>query len=383
MKSITFNREELYKELWSKPMTQIAEEHNINIYQLTKACDELNIPRPRSGYWSKLRNGIKVKQKPLTDFEKDSYTLVIRSVNETDLGNLLPKNYQPLEVKDQLRNAHSLINDTYNFLKHKGKERFATDEYGRLGTHRSGYANVKASLKSLNRAMRILDAIFKEAERQGFKVGTLTKYDRNATFIQVDQDKVYISIMEEGKQNRTRINDKSSRWPEYEYDRCTTGKLKLQLATNVYSYSSKSLSDTKTKTLEERIDEVFPLLLQIAEEERIDRLESEERARKAEIARKIREQQEREYQAEMEKRSQLEEQATLFTNSAYIYQYIQEVESQVNSNDFTDEQTQKFEEWKKWALQHADRLNPVKQKLDSFLSEAENASSQNPSVHDS
>jgi hypothetical protein len=155
------------------------------------------------------------------------------------------------------------------------------------------------------------------------------------------------------------------------------------LATNVYSYSSKSLSDTKTKTLEERIDEVFPILIQIAENEKRRRLEREEENRKAEIARKIREQQEREHQAEMEKRTQLEEQAALFTNSAYIYQYIQEVESQVNSNNFTDEQTQKFNEWKKWALEHADRLNPVKQKLDSFLNEADNNCSQNHSVHDS
>lgn len=102
----------------------------------------------------------------------------------------------------------------------------------------------------------------------------------------------------------------------------------------------------------------------------------------AEVARKIREQQEREYQAEMKNRAKLEEQVTLFTNSSYIYQFIQGVESQVNSSDFTDEQTQKFKEWKKWALEHADRLNPVKQKVESFLSEAD-VCSQNSSVHDS
>ncbi|MCC5915516.1 MAG: hypothetical protein JJU46_14170 [Balneolaceae bacterium] len=53
MKSITFNRNELYKVLWEKPMTQIAKEYAINVYQLTKACDVLEILRPGSGHWSK------------------------------------------------------------------------------------------------------------------------------------------------------------------------------------------------------------------------------------------------------------------------------------------------------------------------------------------
>ena len=47
MKNITFNRTELYKELWEKPMTQIAKDYKINVYQLTKVCDDLKIPSPR------------------------------------------------------------------------------------------------------------------------------------------------------------------------------------------------------------------------------------------------------------------------------------------------------------------------------------------------
>ena len=91
MKNITFNRTELYYELWEKPMTQIAKDYNINVYQLTKVCDKLEIPRPQSGYWSKLRNGYKVKQKPLTELEKSSYTLKLDSVSPVELENRLPK----------------------------------------------------------------------------------------------------------------------------------------------------------------------------------------------------------------------------------------------------------------------------------------------------
>lgn len=367
MKFITFNREELYKELWSKPMTKIAKENNINIYQLTLACDELKIPRPESGDWSKIRNGIKVKQKPLTDFDKEIYTLKISSINETEMVSLLPKNYQSPKVKDQLKNPHSLVSRTYNFLKYKSKEKDFMDDYGRLESVEPGYASVKVSLKSLNRTMCILDAIFKESERQGFKVDTHVKHHGNATFIQVDQAKVYVTIREEGKQNKTKIINPRYRGEEFEYERFTTGKLKMHLYTGPNSCSSWSISDNKNKTLEERLDEFFPVLLRIAQDEKQSRIESEEKERKAKIARKIRKQEEREYRAEMNKRAQLEEQSTIFTTSAYIYQYIQGVETKVNSITLNDDQIERFSEWKKWALEHAERLNPVNQKIVSFL----------------
>jgi len=58
-------------------MTQIAKDYKINVYQLTKVCDELEIKRPETEYWSKLRNGYKVKQKSLTEFKTDEYKLVL------------------------------------------------------------------------------------------------------------------------------------------------------------------------------------------------------------------------------------------------------------------------------------------------------------------
>ncbi|MFO7798340.1 MAG: hypothetical protein R6V22_01120, partial [Rhodohalobacter sp.] len=90
MKNITFNRTKLYNELWQKPMTQIAKDYKINVYQLKKVCDELEIPRPETGYWSKLRSGKKVKQKPLTEFKADEYKLSLYNEPEVDLKDQLP-----------------------------------------------------------------------------------------------------------------------------------------------------------------------------------------------------------------------------------------------------------------------------------------------------
>ena len=108
MKNLTFNRTELYKELWEKPMTQIAKDYKINIYQLTKACDELEIPRPESGYWSKLRSGFKVYQKPLTEFKTNEYKLILDKEPEVDLKEELPKTFKTITFKKNLTGLHPI-----------------------------------------------------------------------------------------------------------------------------------------------------------------------------------------------------------------------------------------------------------------------------------
>lgn len=97
---------------------------------------------------------------------------------------------------------------------------------------------------------------------------------------------------------------------------------KLSISSSIFGYSSRTISDTKNQTLEERLDKFFPILLEIAEVERVNRLKHEEVQRQAEIERKILEQQEREYRAEMKRRDELEQLSELFTKSDYIYQFI-------------------------------------------------------------
>ncbi|MAO64113.1 MAG: hypothetical protein CL666_03865 [Balneola sp.] len=97
------------------------------------------------------------------------------------------------------------------------------------------------------------------------------------------------------------------------------------------------------------------------------RIEREKQEKRYEQLRIIRKRQQREEQLEQQKRGDLEQASTSFTQSQYIYQYIQEVETQLLANTLSVEQFQKFVKWKKWALKHADRLNPVKQKVESFL----------------
>ena len=71
-----WNRDELYKEVWSVPMWTLAKKYGISDVGLAKVCRNLTIPLPGRGYWARKQAGQKVSQHPLPDIkEKDKVLL--------------------------------------------------------------------------------------------------------------------------------------------------------------------------------------------------------------------------------------------------------------------------------------------------------------------
>jgi hypothetical protein len=62
----TWNREELYKEIWEQPMLKIAPKYGISGVMLGKVCRKLQIPVPGRGYWARKESGKTVSRKPLS-----------------------------------------------------------------------------------------------------------------------------------------------------------------------------------------------------------------------------------------------------------------------------------------------------------------------------
>ena len=61
----SWNREELYKEIWEQPMLKLAPKYGISSVMLGKVCRKLQIPVPRRGYWARKESGKPVSRKPL------------------------------------------------------------------------------------------------------------------------------------------------------------------------------------------------------------------------------------------------------------------------------------------------------------------------------
>ncbi len=56
-------RELLYQEVWAESLTKVAARYGVSPSFLARVCDRLNVPRPSSGYWTKLQVG-KAPPKP-------------------------------------------------------------------------------------------------------------------------------------------------------------------------------------------------------------------------------------------------------------------------------------------------------------------------------
>ncbi len=59
-----YDREELYRQVWEKPLMKVAEEYGVSAVALGKTCRKLSVPVPGRGYWAKLAHGHAAMKKP-------------------------------------------------------------------------------------------------------------------------------------------------------------------------------------------------------------------------------------------------------------------------------------------------------------------------------
>ncbi len=58
-------REQLYKEVWTEPMLQVAARYQVSASFLARVCRRMNVPCPPRGYWQKRKAGTKTRIPPL------------------------------------------------------------------------------------------------------------------------------------------------------------------------------------------------------------------------------------------------------------------------------------------------------------------------------
>ncbi len=85
----TVSREELYEQVWSKPMTKVAADYGVTGTALKKTCDRHRIPTPERGYWAKLEHGKRVQKQPLPPMA-ERHLAVVRIAGSSE-QHLSPK----------------------------------------------------------------------------------------------------------------------------------------------------------------------------------------------------------------------------------------------------------------------------------------------------
>lgn len=173
MVRIVHTRDKLYEEVWVEPVIKVAERYGVSGVALAKTCRKLSVPLPPRGYWAKVHAGKTPKRPPLPKLKKGQPDRVI--------GHRWPKPEPPtrppefdavvpvpvdagLSVDEVLTDPHPLVERTRHHLIDVKPIK------GLLPTTNKPCLDISVSPDSLDRALRIADALLKTMEAAGLKV---------------------------------------------------------------------------------------------------------------------------------------------------------------------------------------------------------------------
>jgi hypothetical protein len=350
MEKKVITRQDLYEIVWAETVNTISKKFNITEYAIKKVCQQMSIPLPPIGYWSRINHGKAVEKDPLPEdytgkteitipFELDSNPLIAKQ------KEILNDKRLKLEVTHNLTNPDPLIVEARESLTRKqGSSRIPGQiqcEPGRL--------NIRVSRDMIGRALRIMDTFIKAVKARGHNV--ITTHD--ATYIVVQEERIAFSLKEHLKKVAT--ND---RWRTYDY----VGIGELHFDMDRY-YPQVICRDGQEK-LENKLFRVIAKYELTGELQHLERLE---RKRLEDIRR---EQERIRLEFEKRKAEELDDVRELISKANRRYQteilrnFIDMVEQKAIEDNSVDQQ---LEEWIKWARVKSDWLDPFIEADDELL----------------
>jgi hypothetical protein len=384
--SVKLTRRDLYKQVWSEPMTKLAKRYGLSDVGLAKICKKNKIPRPTRGYWARRQAGNPPKRTPLPPGDSNKIIEIhpnphsmsnskVQNVIEKEISSMKEKE-SPIVVPKTLRNPHPLVERSAAILEIQ-----KPNSQGLLAPTKKRCLDIEVSKRSLRRAIRIMDALIKALEARGYQV----YLSEGATKIKVLEFALHFGISEQLVTERLEPKDHDlegsyrfghSRFRE---QRVPSGILCLTIrdADNHWiGDCRKNWRDGKKQQLENLLSSFISGLLRAAAQikERIRQNEERERERREWLRRqeeekRLRAEKRRRIQEEQERVSSLISQADNWHKSKLVREYVTALEKMSLSGDCPFQPEGNLEDWLKWAREQADRLDPLTPSPPSILDE--------------
>ena len=362
----TWNREELYKEVWDQPLVKLAPKYGISAVALGKVCDKLQIPLPGRGYWIKKEFGKPVEQLPLPEATNLPVVHRLKFPQPQKAAPTAPS--APPEVPNdpewirivafESRNIalntnlkrHPLVKESERILK-----RATADARGILEPPAYGEPclDLRVSKQSLERALDLVNAVIQTLEAEGFPVSV--ERGKHETGVKIFGHRVRFALAEKARVvGRRQVKEHS--WTRTEFDYKPTEELEFRVGN--YSYGQK-FRVNKNAQLESQLSVCIAGLLREGRAAVTSaRLEEQ---RKIERAAKEREKEElvRQIAEEEKKVKDLEIWVTNWTRAQQMREFIAALEKvwAQEGHDLSPEapKGQRI----LWMKQQADRLDPM------------------------
>ncbi|MBI5818270.1 MAG: hypothetical protein HZA88_04720 [Verrucomicrobia bacterium] len=356
---IKVTREELYQQVWTTPMTQLAKKYEISSVALAKICRKLNVPRPGRGHWRRIQVGMKVSQPPLPEagkskrneaFIRPISTRLSPTLLTPEMRLLIETESRPenrIQVPGSLRNPHHLICQSKAVFE-SDKLRSSDVMWSPPNQPR---LNLWTSSASLPRALRIMDTLLKALEQRGLAI-ELNARQGQETRVIVGKEKVCIELRE--------LADSIEQPAEEHWFHRRRSRLCFRIVEYQPEGGRKTWRDGKRYCLEDCLNEIVIGIMASAEAKRQQRLRWEEEERQRREEERRRQEEERLRQEEAACRKGLEDQAASWARSTQIRAFLKAGEQVVTERAGHLTPGSREAKWFEWAYRHADRLDPFK-----------------------
>jgi hypothetical protein len=375
-------RKDLYEQLWSKPLKVLEKELGIWYGQLLQLSEEYEIPRPPMGHWVKVQHGKPIQQVPLKPLPgKEEIVLKLYVADERPYDEEQRRQAESLITEEALPEKQVTVTgellDPHPYVARAERSLRNAPENERqlLYPNAQKCLDIRVSGSTLPRALRIMDALLKALEARNISV-ELTGETELPTRVTVLGETFGIGLEEKVHRREKELTPAQKREKErdsWRYDRTEytyhpSGQLVLCIKRDAGSYGRQNWSDGKIQRVELMLNKFICALFRSAVSGRsnklqraIDEAERLERQRKNEEIRQLQ-------QRERARLELLEKHTDAWKRSQVIREYIEAVRERAQEEAFMYGDQPVFE-WIEWALEQADRLDPLRTSPYSVLDE--------------
>lgn len=355
-RTINWDRQKLYDEVWEKPTVQLAKQYGISDVALSKICKKLKIPKPGPGYWRRKELGFKVTRTPLPATKES-----LVAVSHIPLSQPAKRDQIPQELRSELNppasssRKHQLVRQTEQVL-----EKGHSDTYGRLDPteHRTPQFRLRVTQSGLPRAIVLMDQLVKLLEANGIEPKAGSKENASLLHFSVDGEQIRVVLQEvvRGRKRDLTPQERKDRqmFPtlyrqDFKWIYDPAGKFTFEIEN--YSDAQRKWTETSKRKLEEYFHDIVFAMRAAAAHEKRWRAERE-------AARKREEEEQRRRWKFQERVERLKRNVSSWEEAERIRAYLAAVRKKTEAQEGGIREGSPIAHFLAWAERYAESLDP-------------------------
>ena len=368
--TVVYNRNTLYAQVWAEPMLKLAKVYGLSDVGLRKICRRLRVPCPTRGYWGRGRADRVATPPPLPPLRQGEPEEIVdqrdaklpvdpeqHAEAEARIAFEMARE-NTIRVEEVLTSPHPLVARAQKSLKAAKPL-----ENGVLRPAASQCLDIRVSQDSMDRALRISDALVKALEARGFPV-SVGQGEKHATQVKVLGEVLEFQLQEKLDRSVRELTARELKEREkYPWSYATrqsiyssSGRLELSMDGVARGGLRRRWRDSPGRRLEECLNKFIISLLRGAVQRRADLMERERREREYQEEVRRREEERLRQEAAKRRAEILDDRLACWQKSLQIRAFLAARFPTPSSGEVSPLPSPGLARWVEWARGYADRL---------------------------